>query len=161
MDCSPPGSSVHGILQARILEWVAMPFSRGSSPPREALRCAFILDLLRGAGTFASNRTLTLFSNNHNSFHLLRDFLLIYTKVLVTQSYLTLCDTMDYSLPGSSVHGILQARILEWVAIPFLRGSSWPRDWTWVSWIAPGSPGLHLGLLDCRQIFYLLNHCCC
>ena len=33
MDCSPPGSSVYGILQARILEWVAMPFSRGSSPP--------------------------------------------------------------------------------------------------------------------------------
>ena len=35
---------------------------------------------------------------------------------------------MDYSLPGSSVHGILQARILEWIAIPFSRGSSWPRD---------------------------------
>ena len=35
MDCSPPGSSVHEILQARILEWVAMPFSRGSSPPRD------------------------------------------------------------------------------------------------------------------------------
>ena len=35
MDCSPPGSSVHGILQARILEWVAMPFSRGSSRPRD------------------------------------------------------------------------------------------------------------------------------
>ena len=35
MDCSPPGSSVHGILQARILEWVAMPSSRGSSPPRD------------------------------------------------------------------------------------------------------------------------------
>ena len=40
---------------------------------------------------------------------------------------------MDCSLPGSSVHGIFQARILEWVAISFLRGSSWPRDWTWVS----------------------------
>ena len=40
---------------------------------------------------------------------------------------------MDCSLPGSSVYGILQARILEWVAIPFSRGSSWPRDWTWVS----------------------------
>ena len=38
--------------------------------------------------------------------------------------------------PGSSVHGILQARILEWVAIPFSRGSSWLRDWTWVSCIA-------------------------
>ena len=35
VDCSPPSSSVHGILQARILEWVAMPFSRGSSPPRD------------------------------------------------------------------------------------------------------------------------------
>ena len=35
MDCSPPGSSIHGILQARILDWVAIPFSRGSSQPRE------------------------------------------------------------------------------------------------------------------------------
>ena len=47
------------------------------------------------------------------------------------QSCLTLCDTMDCSPPGFSVHGILQARILEWVAIPFSRGwSSWPRDLT-------------------------------
>ena len=49
-------------------------------------------------------------------------------EVLVIQSCLTLCDPMDYSLPGSSVHGILQARILEWVAISFSKGSSWPRD---------------------------------
>ena len=41
-----------------------------------------------------------------------------------------------YSLPGSSLHGILQARILEWIAVPFSRGSFWPRDWTWVSCIA-------------------------
>ena len=54
-------------------------------------------------------------------------------KVLVAQSYPTRCDPVDCSLPGSSVCGILQARILEWVAIPFSRGSSWPRDWTWVS----------------------------
>ena len=46
--------------------------------------------------------------------------------VLVTQSCLILCDPMNYSLPGFSVHGILQARILEWVAIPFSRGSSGP-----------------------------------
>ena len=45
----------------------------------------------------------------------------------------TLCDPMDCNLPGSSVHGILQARILEWVAISFSKGSSQPRDWTWVS----------------------------
>ena len=44
---------------------------------------------------------------------------------------------MDCSLPSSSVHRILQARVLEWVAIPFSRGSSRPRDWTWVSYI-PG-----------------------
>ena len=56
--------------------------------------------------------------------------------VLVTQSCLTLCDTMDCSPPDSSVHGILQARILEWVAIPFSRGSSQPRDRTWVSCIS-------------------------
>ena len=50
--------------------------------------------------------------------------------VLVAQSCLTLCDPMDCSLPGSSVYGILQARILEWIAIPFSRGSSRPRDQT-------------------------------
>ena len=44
-------------------------------------------------------------------------------KVLVTQSCLTLCDPMDYNPSGSSVHGILQARILEWVVIPFFRRS--------------------------------------
>ena len=55
---------------------------------------------------------------------------------------------MGYSLPGSSVHGIFQARLLEWVVIFFSRGSSQPRDWTWVSCIAgrfittepPGKP---------------------
>ena len=46
------------------------------------------------------------------------------------------CDPMDCSLPGSSVHGILQARILEWVAISFSRGSSRPKNQTWVSCIA-------------------------
>ena len=64
-------------------------------------------------------------------------------KMLVPQSCSTLCDPMDCSQPGSSVHGIFQARILELVAISYSRGSSWPRDRTCVSWIA-------------RQILY---HC--
>ena len=55
--------------------------------------------------------------------------------VLVTQSYPTLCEPRDCSPPGSSVHGILQVRILEWVAIPFSRGFSPPK-------IEPGSPVL-------------------
>ena len=56
--------------------------------------------------------------------------------VLVAQSCLTLCDPMDCSPPGSSFHGILQARVLEWGAIPFARGSSQPRDHTRVFCIA-------------------------
>ena len=54
----------------------------------------------------------------------------------VTQSCPTLCDLMGFSLPSFSVHGIFQARILEWVAIPFSRASSQPRDQTQVSCIA-------------------------
>ena len=50
------------------------------------------------------------------------------------QSCLTLCNHIDWSPPGSSVHGILQARILEWVTIPYPRGASQPRDWTRTSY---------------------------
>ena len=64
---------------------------------------------------------------------------------LVTQSCPTLWDPMNYHLPVSSVHGIFHARILEWVAIPFSKGSFWPRVRTWVSWIG-------------RWIFYQLSH---
>ena len=80
-------------------------------------------------------------------------------NMLVTQSCSTLCDSMDCTWPGSSVHWILQAGILEWVTIPFSRGSSRPRDWTWVSALQadpllsepPGKPisrtGVHIYLL--------------
>ena len=67
-------------------------------------------------------------------------YLLWHAEALVCakslQSCLTLCDPMNCSLPGSSAHGILQARMLEWVAISFSRGSSWPRSRTRVSCIA-------------------------
>ena len=55
---------------------------------------------------------------------------------LVTQSCLTLYDPMDCSPLGSSVHRIVQARILKWVAMPSFRGSFWPRNWTQVSCIS-------------------------
>ena len=55
--------------------------------------------------------------------------------MLVAQWCLTLCNPTDYSLPGPSVHGILQARILEWVAIRFSRGFSWPQDQIQISHI--------------------------
>ena len=59
-----------------------------------------------------------------------------WSEVTVIQSCPTLCNPMGDSPPVFSVHGILQARILGCVAIPFFRGSSWPRDQTWVSRIA-------------------------
>ena len=62
----------------------------------------------------------------------------LFTCLLVSQSCLTLFNTMACSLPGSSVRGISQARVLEWVAMLSSRGSSWPRDQTSVSCIAGG-----------------------
>ena len=58
----------------------------------------------------------------------------VHAKLL--PSHLTLCNPMNCSPPGSSVHGILQARPLEWVAMPSSRGSSWPRDRTHISYIS-------------------------
>ena len=63
----------------------------------------------------------------------------------VTQSSLTLCDPVDYSPPGCSVHGILQATMLEWVAISFSKGIFLTQ-------------GLNPGLPCCRQILYWVNH---
>ena len=65
---------------------------------------------------------------------------------LVAQLYLTLCDPMNCSPSGFSAHGILLARILEWIAIPFSKGSFQPRDQTWISFTdslpseLPGKP---------------------
>ena len=66
---------------------------------------------------------------------------------LISQSFLTLCDSMDCSPPGFSVPGIFQARILAWVAISSPRGSSWPRNQTRIS-----------HLLYCRKILYSLSY---
>ena len=65
--------------------------------------------------------------------------------VLVSKLCLTLCDPMDHSLPESSVHGISQERMLEWVAIPFFRGSSWTRNRTHISCIGRRVPLGHQG----------------
>ena len=102
MDCSPPGSSVHGILQARILEWVAMHCSRGSSRPRDRTHVSALAGRL--FTTVPSGNPIKL--GNHAA-----------AKSL--QSCLTLCDPIDGSPPGCPVPGILQARTLQWVAISF------------------------------------------
>ena len=99
MDCSLPGSSAHGILQARVLEWVDIAFSS------TALQMHFKMLLsIRKCPQRMCAKLLQLCP--------------------------TLCDPMDRSPPGSSVHRILQARILEWISMPSSRGSSRPRDQT-------------------------------
>ena len=81
-------------------------------------------NVLKKSGTeLGQNPTLLAVRPNSLCYTILR-------ACSVTQSCPTLCDLMDCSLPGSSVHGIFQARILEWVAISFSRGSYQPRDQT-------------------------------
>ena len=113
---SPPDCSVHGIFQARILKWVAISYSRGSFWPRDQT-CASCIGrrTLYHCTTWEAQRPLS-------------------AKTL--QSCPTLCDPMDCSLPGSSAHGILQARILEWVALSSYRGGLPDPG------IDPGSPAL-------------------
>ena len=118
--CDPMGYTVHGILQARILEWVAFHFSRGSSQPRDRTQVSCI------AGWFFTAKSPGKPSWCH--------------CCLVAQPCPTLFNPMDYT-----VHVTLQARILEWVAFHFSRGSSQPRDQTPVSCIA-------------GRFFYQLSH---
>ena len=132
VDCNPAGSSAYGAFQARKLEWIAISLSGDGpksgtepmSPASPALAGGFFFftaratwEAQKGSESATKNKTWSFTSSESE----------------VAQSYLTLCDPMDCSLPGSSVHGIFQARILEWVAISFSRGSFRPKDRTQVS----------------------------
>ena len=113
MDCSPPGSSVHGISQARIREWVAISPFRGSSKPRDEPRPPA---LVGGYLPLAFQVALVVKNPPANAL----DVKEVEAEVKVAQSYLTLCDPVDCSPPSSSVHGISQARILEYFYFYFL-----------------------------------------
>ena len=130
MDCTPPGFSVHGILQARILEWLAVPSSRGSSQPRDQSCISYVSCFGRGFFIGPSRKPaccckrhyLILLSDKY-SILCVCVCVCVYVKLKVAQSCLALCDPMDYT-----VHGILWDRILEWIDFPFSRTSSQPRD---------------------------------
>ena len=105
IDSSLPDSSVHGISQARILEWVAIFFSRGSSWPRDRTHLSCIGRwILHRWPTRDAPRTWLLLSR--------------FSRV-------RLCNPIDGSPPGFPVPGILQARTLEWVAISFSNAWKW------------------------------------
>ena len=155
MDCSPPVSSVHGILQARILELGGHFLLRGIfltqglnwSLLRWQVNSFFFfqpwtllfeyLQLLFYTQTLISYKTLYSILLGHVTLNFMSHFhqelfpqttifLIVCCCCSVAKLCLILCDPMDCSPPGSSVHGILQARILEWVATSFSRGSSRP-----------------------------------
>ena len=158
--CDSMDYTVHGILQARTLEWAAFPFSSESSQPRDQIQVSCI------AGRFFTSwatdeqtligimlnlwiklgRTGTLLlsrfsrvrlcatpwqptripypwdspgKNTGVGCHFLLQCIKVKSESEVTQSCPTLQDPMDCSLPGSSIHGIFQARVLEWGAIAF------------------------------------------
>ena len=121
LPCPPPGVKVKPPEKVEIQTWVWIM----KHLPKNLWRVAW------------SSESLSL----HLLAQLWGYFLVFYTFcesewVKFDQSCLTVCDPMDHSLPGSFVHGILKARILEWVAIPFSSGTSQPRDQTPVSCIA-------------------------
>jgi len=137
MDCSLQGSSVYGIFQT-ILEWVAISFSRGSSQPRDQTRVSFIVSRrfyhLNHQGSQGVKAPLLWY---YHWFPLLCQLAFVLSiKMLLCwvhaaaaakllQLCLTLCNPIDRSPLGSSVPGILQARILEWVAISFSNAWKW------------------------------------
>ena len=139
--CSPPGSSVHGILHARILEWVENPFSRGSSWPRDWTWVSHIADRFFTIWIARETRyPLYLYSNNWwNRTNPAVAAAAAPAKSL--QSCPTLCDPIDGSPPGSAVPGIFQARTLEWVAISF--SNAWKWKWKWSRSIVSDSSWPH------------------
>ena len=134
MDCSPPGSPVHGIFQVRILEWVAMPSSRGSSQPRDRTHISCI------AGRFFT----------HWSYKVKVKSLRLHVGA---QSGQTLRDLVDCSPLGFSIHGILQARILSGLPVPSPGHLPDPG-------IEPRSPTLQADALTSEPQGILCCYCC-
>ena len=122
MDHSPPGSSVSGILQARILEWAAIPFSWNpiaAATAKSLQLCPTLCNPIDGSPSgspvpgILQARTLEWVAISFSNAWKWK------VKVKSLSCVRTLRDPMDCSLPGAYVHGIFQARILEWDAIAF------------------------------------------
>ena len=117
VDCSPPGFSVLGIFQARTLKWVPFPSPRFTAAAAAASlqSCPTLCDPIDGSPA-GSHPWDCLVKNTGVGCHFLLQCMKVKSASEVAQSCLTLHDPMDCSLPGSSVHGIFQAKALEWGA---------------------------------------------
>ena len=118
MDCSLPVSSVHGIFQARVLEWVAIAFSAAAAAAKSLQLCPTLCDPIDGSPP--GSPSLGFSRQEHwGGCHFLLQCMKVKSESEAGQSCPTLRDPMDCSPPGSSTHGIFQARVLEWGAIAF------------------------------------------
>ena len=161
--CDPIDNTVHGILQARILEWVAVPFFGGSSQLRDWTQVSRI------AGGFFTSWATKGFPHRSVGKESAYNTEAAAATAKSLQSCPTLCDPIDGSPRGSPIPGILQARILEWVAISFSNigdpgsipekgrstgeGIGYPLQYSWASlvvwWISKASiPTLHSNFFD-------------
>ena len=126
MDCSLPGSSVRGILQARTLEWVALSSSKQkllyvfcpAAAAKSLQSCPTLCDPIGGSPS-GSTVPGILQAKTRVGCHFLLQCMKVKSEREVAQSCPTLSDPMDCSPPGSSIHGIFQSRVLEWDAIAF------------------------------------------
>ena len=136
MDCSSPGSSIHGIFQARTREWVAISSSnawkwKGS---RSVMSDSLWPHRLQPARLLCPWDSPG--KNTGVGCHFLLQCMKVKSESEITQLCPTLSDPMDCSLPGSFIHGIFQARVLEWVPLPscvwvfHCSGLSCCRAWT-------------------------------
>ena len=126
MDCSPPGSSIYGIFQARVLEWGAIVFSKrnaAAAAAKSLQSCPTLCNPIDSSPTRLPCPWDSQGKNTGVGCHFLLQCMKVKSKREVAQSSLTLSHPMDCSLPGSSVHGIFQARLLEWGATAFSKGS--------------------------------------
>ena len=123
MDCSLPGASAHGIFQARVLEWGAIALSlcliAAAAAAAKLLQSCLTLCDPRDSSPRGSPPWDSPGKNTGVGCHFLLPCMKVKSEREVAQSRLTLSDPMDCSLPGSSIHGIFQARVLEWGAIAF------------------------------------------
>ena len=118
-----PGSSVHGISQTRLLEWLVISFCR------DTYCCCEVTSVVSNSVRLHRRQPTRLphpwdspGKNTGVGCHFLLQCMNVKSESEVTQWCLTLSNPMDYSLPGSSIHGVFQARVLEWGAIAFSEG---------------------------------------
>ena len=134
IDSSPPGSPVPGILQARTLERVAISFSNAwkwKVKVKSLSRVTF-----QKWARYEKIKEVTFCASEFVPWEQQLPTIYLLCMFAWVLSCVWLCNPMDCSLPGYSVHGISQVIILEWVALSSSRGSSWAKDRTYVSCVS-------------------------